>query len=130
MNVVKMGVRFIFGVMVVILGGCTGCEFLCWVVWQLVIICVCCVKVWWVGFVVHIFYCGVIVVSILVVLMGNLLGLGGLVVMLFFGMGKGVIRVYVGWMMFFNYNGWFDQYGWVYFWMMFIVIWVWFYGFV
>ena len=130
MNAAKMGVRFIPGAMVATPGGCTGREFLRWAVRQLVITRVCRVKVWWAGFAAHIFYCGAIAVSILVALTGNPLGLGGLVVTLLPGMGKGAIRAHAGRMMFPNYNGWFDQYGWAYFWMTPIATWVWLYGFV
>ena len=130
MNAAQMGIRFVPGAMVATPGSCTGPEFLRWAARQLAITRVYRAKLWWAGFVAHIVYCGAMVTSVLVALSGNPLGLGGLVITLLPGMGKGAIRAQAGRMMFPNYGTWFDQHGWAYFWMTPIATWVWLYTFV
>ena len=129
-NAVQLGVRFVPGAMVATSGSCTGREFLRWAARQLVITRVYRRGLWWAGFIMHIVYCGAMVTSVLVALTGNPLGLGGLVVTLLPGIGKGAVRAQAGRLMFPNHAGWFDQYGWAYFWMTPIATWVWLYTFV
>ena len=129
MNAAERGIRFVPGAMVATTGSCTGAEFLRWAARQLVITRVYRGKLWWAGFVAHIVYCGAMVMSLLVALTGNPLGLAGLVVTLVPGMAKGAVRGHAGRMMFPHHGGWFDQYGWAYFWMTPIATWVWLYTF-
>ena len=130
LNAAQLGVRFVPGAMVATSGSCTGGEFLRWAARQLVITRVYRRGLWWAGLAAHSVYCGAMVLSVLVALAGNPLGLGGLVVTLLPGMGKGAVRAQAGRLMFPNHGGWFDQYGWAYFWMTPIATWVWLYSFV
>ncbi len=129
MNAAERGIRFVPGAMVATTGSCTAAEFLRWAARQLVITRVYRGKLWWAGFVAHIVYCGAMVMSLLVALTGNPLGLAGLVVTLVPGMAKGAVRGHAGRMMFPHHGGWFDQYGWAYFWMTPIATWIWLYTF-
>lgn len=127
MNVAGLGIRFEPGAMVATTGGCGRGEFLDWAVRQLIITRVYRPKLWIAGLVAHIIYCGAIVASLLMVATGNLLGLGGLVVSILPGMGRGAVRGAAARLMFPNRVEWLDRFGWAYFWYTPIATWIWLY---
>lgn len=127
MNAAGLGIRFEPGAMVTTTGSCERGEFLDWAVRQLIITRVYRPKLWIAGLVAHIIYCGAIVVSLLTIASGNLLGLGGLVVSILPGMGRGAVRGTAARLMFPNRAEWLDRFGWAYFWYTPIATWIWLY---
>jgi cellulose synthase/poly-beta-1,6-N-acetylglucosamine synthase-like glycosyltransferase len=124
-----LGIRFVPGAMVATTGSCGRGEFLAWATRQLIITRVYRPGLWWAGFAAHIAYCGAMLVSLLLILTGNPLGLAGLVVTVVPGMGKGMSRAYAGRLMFPEREEWFDRFGWAYFWLTPIATWIWLYVF-
>ena len=125
-NAAGQGIRFVPGAMVATTGSCTRKEFLAWARRQLTITRVYRPHPWTVGFVGHIVYCGAMVLSLAMVLVGNTpLGLGALVVTTVPGMAKGALRGTIARLMFPRREGWFDRYGGAYFWLVPIATWVW-----
>ena len=130
MNAADLGIRFEPGAMVATTGNCERGEFLEWAVRQLIITRVYRPNLWIAGFVAHIVYCGAIVVSLLMILTGNPLGLGGLVASVLPGMGRGTVRGAAARLMFPGRAEWLDRFGWTYFWYTPIATWIWLYVFV
>ncbi len=124
------GIRFTPGAMVATTGSCSRDEFLAWAARQLVITKVYRKNIWIAGFVAHVVYCGAMVASVALALSGNLLGLGGFVVTVLPGMGKGGTRGYAGALMFPEREAWFERFSWIYFWFTPLATWVWLYAFV
>ena len=129
MNKARKGIRFVPAAMVATGGGCSRNEFLSWATRQLIITKAYRKKLWVAGFVSHVIYCGAMVMSALMALTGNPLGVGGFVVTVIPGMAKGGSRGYAGRLMFPDRADWFDSNGWVYFWYTPIATWVWLYLF-
>ena len=125
----NLGVRFAPAAMVGAAGECTREEFLDWATRQMTITKVYNRRLWMVGLIAHIIYCGAMVTSVLTLLTGDLLGLGGLVVVLVPGMAQGATRGHVGALMFPDRQEWFDRHGSIYFWMTPLATWVWLYAF-
>ncbi len=129
MNAAGLGVHFVPAAMVATTGSCTAAEFLDWATRQLVITKVYRRKLWLAGFVAHVVYCGAMLMSVLLAVSGNPLGLGGLVVTVVPGMGKGAMRSYAARLMFPDRTDWLDRFSWAYFWMVPIATWIWLYTF-
>ena len=130
-NAAQRGIRFVPGAMVATTGNCSGSEFLRWATRQMIITRVYRRNRWLAGFVAHIFYCGAMLASLLMLLFGEApWGLGGLVLTVVPGMGKGGMRGYVARLMFPEREEWLDRFGWAYFWMVPIATWTWLYVFV
>jgi ceramide glucosyltransferase len=125
----NLGVRFVPAAMVGAPGECTREEFLDWATRQITITKVYNRSLWTIGLIAHIIYCGAMVTSVLTLLTGDLLGLGGLVLVLVPGMAQGATRGYVGTMMFPERQEWFDRHVSIYFWMTPLATWVWLYAF-
>ncbi len=130
LNEAKLGIRFVPGAMVATTGGCSRQEFLDWARRQLVITKVYRKKLWVAGFISHVFYCGAMVMSLVMALAGNPLALAGFVVTVIPGMGKGGMRGYAAQLMFPEREEWLHHYSWIYFWLVPIATWVWLYTFV
>jgi cellulose synthase/poly-beta-1,6-N-acetylglucosamine synthase-like glycosyltransferase len=129
LNEAGLGIRFVPGAMVATTGRCGRAEFLAWATRQLIITRVYRSGLWWAGFAAHIAYCGAMLLSLLLVLTGDPMGLAGFVVAVVPGMGKGSARAYAGRLMFPDREEWFDRFGWAYFWLTPIATWVWLYVF-
>ncbi len=130
-NAAQLGIRFVPGAMVATTGNCGGSEFLRWATRQMIITRVYRRNRWLAGFVAHIFYCGAMLASLLMLLFGEApWGLAGLVLTVVPGMGKGGMRGYVARLMFPEREEWLDRFGWAYFWMVPIATWTWLYVFV
>ena len=69
-------------------------------------------------------------ISLLMVVAGNPLGLAGLVVTIIPGMGKGATRGYAARLMFPDREDWLDRFGWAFFWFVPIATWAWLYIFI
>ena len=130
LNAAKLGICFVPGGMVASTGGCSGEEFLQWATRQLIITRVYRRGLWWAGFLSHVVYCGAMLISLLMVIAGNPLGLAGLVVTIIPGMGKGAMRCYAARLMFPDREDWLDRFGWAFFWFVPIATWAWLYIFV
>lgn len=129
-NAAQLGIRFVPGAMVATTGNCGAREFLRWATRQMIITKVYRRKLWLAGFVAHIFYCGAMLASLLMLLFGEApWGFGGLVLTIVPGMGKGGMRGYVARLMFPEREDWLDRFGWAYFWMVPIATWTWLYVF-
>ena len=122
-------IRYTPGAMAATTGGCTRDEFLGWAVRQMKITRVYRNKLWIAGLIAHIVYCGAMVLCVAALAMGDLIGLGALVVTTIPGMAKGAMRGYCGRLMFPEREEWFDRYGSVYFWYTPLATWVWLYAF-
>ena len=59
-----------------------------------------------------------LLISLLMVVAGNPLGLAGLVVTIIPGMGKGATRGYAARLMFPDREDWLDRFGWAFFWFV------------
>ena len=130
MNAANLGIRFVPGAMVATTGDCSAREFLRWATRQMIITKVYRRNLWLAGFVAHIFYCGAMLTSFLMLFFGEApWGLGGLVLTIVPGMGKGEMRGYVARLMFPEREEWLDRFGWAYFWMVPIATWTWLYVF-
>ncbi|HUG81683.1 MAG TPA: glycosyltransferase family 2 protein [Bryobacterales bacterium] len=129
LNAAGLGIRFEPGAMVATTGVCGRGEFLDWAVRQLIITRVYRPGLWLAGFAAHILYCGAIVVSLLLAASGSFLGLGGLVVSILPGMGRGLARGAAALVMFPQRAEWLDRFGWAYFWYTPIATWIWLYVF-
>lgn len=125
----KLGVRFMPRAMVGAPGETGRTEFLDWATRQMIITKVHRRGLWTVGLIAHVIYCGAIVVSLLMALTGDLLGLGALVVTVIPGMAQGAARGHAGTLMFPGRQEWFEQHGSIYFWMTPLATWVWLYAF-
>jgi ceramide glucosyltransferase len=125
----KLGVHFTPKAMVATPGETSRDEFLYWATRQMIITKVYRRSLWTVGLVAHIIYCGAIVACLLMALTGNLLGLGGLVVITIPGMAQGASRGHAGTLMFPGQQEWFERHGSIYFWMTPLATWVWLYAF-
>lgn len=124
-----LGVRYVPTAMVAAPGECSREEFLDWATRQMTITKVYNRSLWVVGLIAHIIYCGAILVSLVALATGDLIGLGGLVLVVIPGMAQGATRGYAGGLMFPERQGWFDQHSSIYFWMTPIATWVWLYAF-
>jgi cellulose synthase/poly-beta-1,6-N-acetylglucosamine synthase-like glycosyltransferase len=122
-------IRYAPGAMAATTGSCSREEFLSWAVRQLTITRVYRNNLWIAGLAAHVVYCGAMVVSLLAAAMGDLLGVGALVVTTIPGMAKGAMRSYCGRLMFPGREDWFDRHGWVYFWYTPAATWIWLYAF-
>ena len=122
-------VRFAPGAMAATTGHCTREEFLSWAVRQLKITRVYRKNLWIAGLIAHVVYCGAMVLSLAAAAMGDLIGLGALVVTTLPGMAKGAMRGYCGRLMFPEREEWFDRHGWAYFWWTPVATWIWLYAF-
>jgi hypothetical protein len=125
----KLGVHFAPRAMVAAPGQTSRDEFLAWATRQMIITKVYRRGLWTVGLVAHIVYCGAIVACLSMLLSGNLLGLGALVVVTIPGMAQGASRGHVGTLMFPARQEWFDRHSSAYFWMTPLATWVWLYAF-
>lgn len=125
MNEAGRGIRFVPRAMVATTGTCTSREFLDWATRQLIIARVYRAGMWRAGFAAHIVYCGAMLSSFLLALEGNFLALGGFVVTVLPGMGKGSVRGEAARLMFPERQEWFDQFGWAYFWLTPVATWIW-----
>lgn len=125
----KLGVHFAPQAMVAAPGECDREEFLNWATRQMIITKVYRRNLWAAGLIAHIIYCGAMIACLAVILMGNPLGLGGLIVVLIPGMAQGAVRGLAGRLMFPARQEWFGLHGSIYFWMTPLATWVWLYAF-
>ena len=131
MNAAELGIRFVPGAMVATTGDCGGGDFLRWATRQLIITKAYRRNLWLAGFVAHVFYFGAMLLSVLMIIFGEApWGLGGLVLTVVPGMGKGAMRGSVAYSMFPEREEWLDRFGWAYFWMVPVATWTWLYVFV
>jgi hypothetical protein len=124
-----LAVRYAPGAMAATTGQCTREEFLSWAVRQLKITRVYRRNLWIAGLIAHVVYCGAMVLSLAAAAMGDLIGLGALVVTTLPGMAKGAMRGYCGRLMFPEREEWFDRHGGEYFWWTPVATWIWLYAF-
>jgi cellulose synthase/poly-beta-1,6-N-acetylglucosamine synthase-like glycosyltransferase len=125
-----LGIRFAPRAMAATTGSCSREEFLDWAVRQMKITRVYRHKLWLAGLAAHVVYCGAMALCVAAMLMGDLTGLGALVVTTIPGMAKGAMRGYCGRLMFPEREDWFDRHGWAYFWLTPLATWVWLWAFV
>lgn len=126
----KLGVHFAPRAMVAAPGETSRAEFLNWATRQMIITKVYNRGLWTVGLIAHVVYCGAIVASLAMMLTGNLLGLGALIVATIPGMAQGAARGHAGTLMFPERQEWFDHHSSIYFWLTPLATWVWLYAFV
>ena len=125
----KLGVHFTPRAMVAAPGETGRWEFLDWATRQMVITKVYRRGLWTVGLAAHVIYCGAIIACLLMLLTGNLLGLGGLIVITIPGMAQGASRGHAGTRMFPDRQEWFERHSPIYFWMTPLATWIWLYAF-
>lgn len=124
-----LGIRFVPEAMVPTTGQCTGRDFLAWCVRQLTITRVYRFRMWLLGCLSHIVYCGAQLLCLLQLAQGNLLGLGVLLLIVLPGMAKGGMRGYACLLVFPEREEWLERFGWAYFWLTPVATWIWLYGF-
>ncbi len=104
-------------------------EFFGWIRRQMLITRVYRPRLWWTGFLAHVFYCGSMAACLALVVRGSLLAEYVLVVQLFLGMLKGAQRASLAKIAMPQYARWFKRYGWVHTWWTPLATWVWLYSF-
>lgn len=124
----RAGLRIAFapGAMVASSDGTRGREFLGWIRRQMTITRVYSPRLWWLGFLSHLFYCGAMVAC---VGRGGWMGWGLLTLQLGLGLWKGRNRLELARQMLPEQREWFARWGWTHIWLVPVGTWVWLYSF-
>ncbi len=128
MRAAGLGIRFVPEAMVPTTGHCSAREFLDWSVRQLTICRVHDFRMWILGVISHVLYCGALMICVVYTALGNPLGLAGLLLVLLPASAVGGMRATVCALVFPDREEWLEKYGWAYFWLTPVATWVWMYA--
>jgi ceramide glucosyltransferase len=110
-------------------GECSGREFLAWAVRQMTITRVYHPRIWRLGLLAHVMYCGAMTAGILVIARGHFWAAPVLLLATVPGMLRGAMRRRAAEAMFPKRAAWLRRYGWAYCWLAAPVTWIWLYTF-
>ena len=120
-----LGIHYTPRAMVESGGACPAREFLSWATRQMIITRVYRPRLWWMGFLAHVWYCGAMIAAAVVIAGGGVWAALILLLVVGPGMWRGELRRRAARLMFPGRAGWLRSHGWVYSWLAAPATWVW-----